>query len=758
MATAAQQFNPIAKNLDAMGKTLNQRIAEAKARGDTKEVERLTLAAGTTSAGIGLFTGIPDLAISGYNWATGSNIKELRTRILEASGTPTAAPDKENQLTYDVPEYLAMAWGLGQLAKAGWKGFKNLQTSKKIDEFRKSLPPQQANRFSKFMMNGQGSDDPMVVAALQQMRKDPNYAEFFTKLDRAATQTAIKAMQPGAGARPQTATKQAVGAVQDRINAVRQARDRAGDAAFTKALALSGDRPLVKVDETLKALNELQRRANITDTPDARKLSASIENLKQTFLIGENANDAKVMSVPQFQGVLAEFGKKVGSEDAVLKGLSQTDLEKINKAVTASLQTDLRTAIRALPDKADREAVGALLKARDEFAVGSQKYNALISQGIPKFLQSKSLDEIDPEMLFSEYKKLNSGQRSLFRDWVGERAPAALQTLDKKAFDNFLGQSFGPLDDGTQGYDLAKMAKNWEKIKKSSPSEADMLVKALGTNSAEFDGRMKDALVFTRKMRLGAPVTQTKQGMLEKIRKTVPAVVGSTSAGYQGTKATDLALQSAELLLAKKGLTPDQLMKALLTPEGAQFLKKAALSPNSRETLEALTKMESVLPAGRAWTAIGASQSAISEAAGVVAESGADTLDYLNTNLQNQKTEDDDIFIPDDIALPNDMSVPQETAPVMGEEDDDIFIPDDLMPSSTPMSQSTQPMITPTSVAAVMDSPSTVSPEEEQAVMKVLTGMQQQDPTLNVDYVFNSYLRAPTEKRQQFMQLYNGMK
>lgn len=746
MATAAQNRNPIAGNLEAMGKTLNERIAEAKARGDTKEVERLTFAAGTTSAGIGLFTGIPDLAISGYNWATGSNIKELRTRVLEASGVPTAAPDPENQLTYDVPEYVAMAWGLKQLIQAGWKGFKNLRTNNKIDDFRKTLPPQQANRFSKFMMNGQGSDDPMVIAALQQMRKDPNYAEFFTKLDKAATETAIKAMQPKAGARPQTATKQAVEAVQERINAVRKTRDAAGNASFTKALALSGDRPLVKVDETLKALNELQRRSLVTDTPDSRKLAESIEKLKQTFLVGEGSTEAKAMSVPQFQGVLAEFGKKVGSEDAVLKGLAQTDLEKINKAVTASLQTDLRTAIKALPDKADREAVGALLKARDEFAAGSQKYNALISQGIPKFLQSKSLDEIDPEMLFSEYKKLNSGQRSLFREWVGERAPNALQTLDKKAFDGFLNKSYGQLDDGTQGYDLAKMAQNWEKIQKSSPDEADMLVKALGTNSAEFSGRMKDALVFTRKMRLGAPVTAQTKSTVEKLRKSVPAVVGSTAAGYQGAKGTDLALQSAEILLAKKGLTPDQMMRALLTPEGAEFLKKAALSPNSRETLDALTKMDSVLPTGRAWAAISAASPLAAGAA-----FGQEQTEVLGATVEDES----DIFIPDDIALPE-----ATVAPVPMEEDDGIFLPDDLMPQAPMQPVSQAPMSQPEPVAAAGVMPMSeglaeVSPEEEQAVRQVLVGMQQQDPNLNVDYVFNSYVRAPLAKRQQFMQLYN---
>jgi len=46
-------------------------------------------------------------------------------------------------------------------------------------------------------------------------------------------------------------------------------------------------------------------------------------------------------------------------------------------------------------------------------------------------------------------------------------------------------------------------------------------------------------------------------------------------------------------------LNEDQLMKALLTPEGAQFLKTAALSPRSANVLTDLTKMENSNPVTR---------------------------------------------------------------------------------------------------------------------------------------------------------------
>jgi hypothetical protein len=724
MATRAPSASRmIAPNLDAMGKTLDQRIAEAKARGDKKEVERLTLAAGTQSAGVGLVTGIPDLAIMGYNWATGSNIKDLRSRALEAAGVPTEAPDKENDLVYNLPEYATMAWGLSQLAKAGWKGFKNIRQSKKINEFKKTLPTQQANRFDRFMLNGQGADDPMVIAAFQQMRGDPKYAEFFTTLDKAATKAAIKSMTPQQGARPVTATKQAAKAVEDKVSALKTARNSAGDKSFTKAFALAGDRPLVKADETLKALNKLQADAVTTGSLDSLKFADNIEKLKATFVVAEGATDAKALSVPQFQGLLAEFGKKIGTDDAIVKGLSQTDLEKLNKAIFVSLQKDLRSSLVNLPDASDRQAIGALIKARDEFAVNSTRYNNVISQGIPKFLQDKPINELTPEKLYSEYAKLNKGNRSIFRDWVGEKSPSALQFIDKQAYDNFLSKSYGKLADGTMGYDLGKLARNWETLK---PNDKDMLVKALGTNAEEFSGRMKDALVFTRKMELGAPTPKPQSEVMGALQRTTKGAVGATF-GYPAAQGTDVTLQTGAAVFAKKGLSPDQIMKALLTPEGAEFLKKAAISPRSRETLEALTKMEAVLPTGRAWAAISASQDAIAGAAAGVADMSRGILDSF----------EEDVFIPDDIAIPEGMES------MDAKMDDDIFIPDDLMmPEAAPEPQ------------AAWD----VAPEEEQQVMSVLQGMSASDPSLNVDYLMNAYRQADPTKRQQFMSLYGAQR
>jgi hypothetical protein len=318
--------------------------------------------------------------------------------------------------------------------------------------------------------------------------------------------------------------------------------------------------------------------------------------------------------------------------------------------------------------------------------------------------------------LFGEYKKLNPTQRGLLRDWLGDNSQESLQFLDRKAFDNFLGKSLKELPDGTMGYDLGKLAQNWTKIQRTSPDEADMLVKALGTNAQEFSGRMRDALVFSRKMDVGGMVPDApSQGVLDRARRVLPGAVGSTGAGYQGAKVTDLTIQAGQQILSQRGLTADQIMKALITPEGADFLRQASMSPRSLQTLEALESMGRATFADKTRAAVAAS---IVSSATVPRAEG-------------------DIFIPDDIAIPEGMeSMDAEMA-------DDIFIPDDLMmPEAAPEPQ------------AAWD----VAPEEEQQVMSVLQGMSTSDPSLNVDYLMNAYRQADPTKRQQFMSLYGAQR
>jgi hypothetical protein len=136
------------------------------------------------------------------------------------------------------------------------------------------------------------------------------------------------------------------------------------------------------------------------------------------------------------------------------------------------------------------------------------------------------------------------------------------------------------------------MAKNWRGL---NAIDKDTLVTSLGTNANEFGSRMKDAELMTRKMSVAQPSNPPIVSG-EVVRET-SAVLGA-GLNYGASKLGQLGLDVINSF-SKNGLNEDQLMKALLTPEGAQFLKTAALSPRSANVLSDLTKMENSNPVAK---------------------------------------------------------------------------------------------------------------------------------------------------------------
>lgn len=672
LATAREFTRPLRETLfpSPNKKTIEQRLKEAIAKGDKEEVKRLNAEAGTLSAFTGVYTGLPDLGVLGYNWATSSNIKDLRTKVLEATGVPTKASDTDNELAYNLPDYAAMAVGLHQLVKGTKAGVSKWRDSRRMKDFLADLETSSgkdtANFFEKFMVTGQGSDNPMVHAALTQMKNNPKFAELFTSLDKAATEAALKGMK----VRPSSQTSEEaasgiVRSVQDRLSKLVDARNKAGDAAFNKAYALAGDRGIIKPDQTLTALSKLRERFLLSKTPESQKTVDVIDKLQESMLVN---GQIKPLSVPEFQQLLSEFGKKVGSEDSIVQGLSQSNLELINKTIFGGLKTDLGLALKTA-STTDKQALGALESARVQFKNASESYNKLVAQGIPKFLQGKNVEDISLEDITAAYKGLNQGQRSLFREWVGTNRKESLQALDSQVFNDFLGKAYGTLADGTQGYDLGKLSRAWNELKVKDPNQADMLVQSLGTNAGEFNKRMQDALVFTRKMSVGG-LPGEEASKVDRVAKDVGRAAGIAS--YAAKQGVDLTYDMASTIFKKKGLTDDLIARALLTPEGANFLKEAALSPTSKKTLEALSKVQDASVAHPLYTAI----STLSAPATRPADAAQD-----------------DVYIPDDVFIPEDLLPKANTAPVgvpqqAGETTDDVYIPDDVLGS---VSYSTEP-------------------------------------------------------------------
>lgn len=297
------------------------------------------------------------------------------------------------------------------------------------------------------------------------------------------------------------------------------------------------------------------------------------------------------LTIQRLQGFLHEFGKKAEGSDSVVTGLSLDDMKRVNSALFSGLKNDLADTVKTAGNVSEKKAAGYLIQAREQFRKATEDYDNLIAQGVPKWLQGKAINEITLEDLTKAYQGTNPSQRQLFRDWVGENRAESLKAIDKAVFDDFLANTYKKLPDGTFGYDLGSIADKWQTIKATDPNKAGQVADALGVNINDFSQRMKDASVFTRKIQIGAPKVD-EAPIASGLKSDLSAAIGATPAGYQGAKLTQLSIDAVNEIFKKRGLSEDQLMKVLLTPEGKDFLKSASLSPQSTKTLEAFFKVE----------------------------------------------------------------------------------------------------------------------------------------------------------------------
>jgi hypothetical protein len=297
-------------------------------------------------------------------------------------------------------------------------------------------------------------------------------------------------------------------------------------------------------------------------------------------------NAPQKLTVEEVQGLLSEFGKKASAGDNLIKDLSISDERIISSAIFGGMKDDVAAALKGTKG-ADKAALELLKEARTRVSDASTAYNEAISQGMPAFLQNKSLAEISPEDLYSTYKNLTPAQRGTMREWVGTTDQAALDVLDKQVFSEFVNQAKKTNNLGVETVDLATLAKNWRELA-NVPGAQDSLVTALGTNSTEFGQRMKDAELFTRKMSVtqGAPDQAFTPA---QVRETQAAIGGV--AGYGPAKIGQLAMDSLNTL-TNNGLSEEQLMKVLLTDSGKNFLKSASLSPRSEKALTDLMSVD----------------------------------------------------------------------------------------------------------------------------------------------------------------------
>lgn len=487
---------------------------------------------------------------------------------------------------------------LPYLIKGGVLGSRAYSENKTIQDFVKDIPPEQQNKFKEFMVRGQGSDDPEVASLIQKLRINPKYAEIFAKLEQGATKSALEGMQPISKiTNERQAGISATQAVQNKILKLFEEQKTAGSTAFEKAKEYAGDRGIVAPEKMLSNVENLLERFRKGASDSSKNSVAFLENFKEKLstpevsleetkrLIAEKQPQTNRLTVSQTQSLLSEFGKKAAQGENLIKDISLTDQKVISSAIFGGLKDDLRNAriLAKTPD--DIAATNLLITARNNVQKASSNYSDAIAQGIPAYLKDKSLSEVSFDKLYSEYKTLDPYNRGLFRKYVGDTDTEALKFIDKNIYDDFINAGKKENSFGELSVDLGTLSSNWQKLPKN---DKDALVQALGTNIDEFSNRMKDASIFARKMQV-SNIAESGDIISQGLKASTAATVGA-GAGYGSAKATQVGIDLLNML-GKGGLTDDMAMKALLTPEGANFLKAGSLTPRSQQTLDALTDM-----------------------------------------------------------------------------------------------------------------------------------------------------------------------
>lgn len=606
----AQAQGTVGKDIQSIqdssyGKELSKLEGQLRSTGLLGEI-----GSGMTSTAVGMLTGLPDLAAAGVNLAARTFGKEnvftgpsLQQRAMEAAGMASEPTSQQGAIPFYAPEVATGVYGAASLLKGGIKKLRDVFQSRKIQRFTESLPADEANVFKNFMMKGQGGDDARVASILQRLSTNPEYSEMFNKLQAGATKAAMEGMAVRPSRlTPEVATEKLLTGMEAKIASLSDARAVAGDKAFTKAAELGGDRSIVAVDNTLKNIRSLKDRFSKGATESSQKAVSFLQSLEDGLIpsitipsrVGGVEAITKIpqrqLSVQEAQALLAEFGKKASMGESLIKDLAISDERIISSAIFGGLKDDLVNSLSLAKDVNDKKAIGALISAREQTKKASDAYNKVIAQGLPAFMQNKSIAEISPEKLTQVYTSLTPTQQNAFRSYVGTSNKEALQAIDKSVYDSFIKSATKELPDGTIGVDLGTLAQKWKEITTGGKtSEGNAIAASLGQNLNEFSARMKDALVFSRKQQVGA--FNEPKTLLDVAGKDIAAAAG-TGIGYMARQATQLGVDAIKALQST-GLSEQQLMKVLMTPEGSSFLKNASMSPYSAKTLEEFGKIQS---------------------------------------------------------------------------------------------------------------------------------------------------------------------
>lgn len=566
------------------------------------------IAKGVTST----ITAIPDLAVMAYDYFRNPKLSELvtgkqPTKTLSEWMTPGVESVSQEQAgLFGVSkgvgssvglgktmtalniganwfdEYLAKgtpmaqtALAAGSLLEAGRRGVYSFLNSRSSKKLLADMPAEDVNTLRQFMVKGQDTTDPVLAGRIKELRSNPKYAELFDQLEEQAKNAVLKGtkVEVNASYPAKMAGKDIAGRIESEAKLLKENVKLAGAGQYKKAAELAGDTPMVVTDNTQKVVADLIAQYKKSELPDSQKTVTFLESLQSSLTDGAFQ---KKMTVPQLQAWLSDFGKKAAGGESLITDVSVGTQKVIASKIFGGLKDDLNVLAKS-SDQTEK-AVGGLLKgATENYKVAVGKFNDFQVQALPASLQNKSLASIDTETLLKEINNLSNEQRNYVSSIIKNTEPEAWNRVKQYAYDDFI-RSARSTEPGKQGtVDLQKLVSKWNSL---NPDEQAKLAVSMDTTVADFGGRMKDADSFFK-------YNQKFAGKEDASKLSVPA---AEQAGYILSGGQYLAAKASGAVASlwnrvKGGLSEEQTLNVLMSPETRGLFKEATLSPRSAQTL-----------------------------------------------------------------------------------------------------------------------------------------------------------------------------
>ena len=469
----------------------------------------------------------------------------------------------------------------GAIGKGGFDLVRNMQKNKQVKNLMSQLGPEDQNALQQYMLKGQSSSDPLIAGTVAKLRQNPKYAELFNVLEKQATEAAT------AGARVTTAAgypKEEAGsaifnAFDGKVKALYENIDKSTASKFNAAKQIGGNNNILMTDNTVKALDNMildysKRVGEGTGagTTDAKAAIRFMSSMRDDLAAGR-------ISAERMQALLQEFGQQAKQGESLIKDVSVGSQKAIASAIFGGLKDDLKLTKDTTTVSRIKDVANLLEEARSSYKTGYDELNKFVAQGLPAQLKGKNINEIDTDTLLTTIKGLSNKQRETMAGVLQNTAPEDLKRIRQVMYDDFVQSARTTLPDGTTGVDLKLLANKFNTL---SEKDRAAMAFSVGTNIDDFSGRMKDAENFFKyQQRYG----QAAEGGEALNAKTVDALssAAAVALGYGPAKAVSLTGRIFNTL--KGGLTDEQTLNLLTTPETRGILREAIKNPNSIETL-----------------------------------------------------------------------------------------------------------------------------------------------------------------------------